>query len=376
MNHKYLWLLAGVLLIPLVAMPLAYSQSTCFPAPDGLIGWWPADGDADDVEGGNHGTPIAGTTFGTGLVGQAFLLDGVDDYVLIGPSPTLDSMTGAGAQMTVDAWIKAGSTDTSANNGLGDHIVRKGNETNDLNFSYDVELRSDGGVNRIFAFYCRNGATFCGGGSTQRFQVKSDTGIPDTDWHHVAVIFDTTTTVPSENIRIFIDGAESSHTTTTGSPQSGINVTSTTSIGIGATAAGTASFFGLIDEVELFNRALSPAEILAIYDAGSAGKCKDEDNDGFRPPDDCDETDAGINPDGLELPGNFVDENCDGDLGDCSPCNTWRNHGEYIRCTSQAVSLLVSGGALTEEEGDALVSSAARSDVGKKSFVPPPECTP
>jgi hypothetical protein len=119
---------------------------------------------------------------------------------------------------------------------------------------------------------------------------------------------------------------------------------------------------------------LTSSEIQAIFDAGSAGICKDEDGDGFRPPEDCDETDPSINPNGIELPGNFVDENCDGNLGDCSPCNEWRNHGEYIRCTSQAINVLVDGGALTEEEGDALVSSAARSDVGKKSFVPPPEC--
>lgn len=38
---------------------------------------------------------------------------------------------------------------------------------------------------------------------------------------------------------------------------------------------GSRSFFdGLIDEVEIFNRALSAAEIRAIYDAGSAGKIK------------------------------------------------------------------------------------------------------
>ena len=33
-------------------------------------------------------------------------------------------------------------------------------------------------------------------------------------------------------------------------------------------------FDGLIDEVEIFTRALSGAEIQAIFDAGSAGKCK------------------------------------------------------------------------------------------------------
>jgi hypothetical protein len=40
------------------------------------------------------------------------------------------------------------------------------------------------------------------------------------------------------------------------------------------------AFGSLIDEVEIFSRALSALEIQAIFDAGSAGKCKDADGDG------------------------------------------------------------------------------------------------
>ena len=105
----------------------------------------------------------------------------------------------------------------------------------------------------------------------------------------------------------------------------------------------------------------------------------DQDGDGFSPPEDCNEGDPDINPDAVELPGNFVDENCDGNLGDCDPCGNpatglpWKNHGQYVRCVAHAVEDLVVGGNLSEEEGDALVTSAAMSDIGKKDFVPP-EC--
>jgi len=103
---------------------------------------------------------------------------------------------------------------------------------------------------------------------------------------------------------------------------------------------------------------------------GDPGQCGDADGDGYRPPVDCNNEDPSINPDAVELPGNFVDENCDGDLGACDPCSPWRNHGEYVRCVAHDVDLLVSGGVITEEEGDSLVSSAAGSHIGQSGFVP------
>ncbi len=127
-----------------------------------------------------------------------------------------------------------------------------------------------------------------------------------------------------------------------------------------------------IDEIEIFDRALLVSEIQAIFDAGSAGKCKDEDGDGFRPPADCDEMDPDVNPDAVEINFNFVDENCDGNLGECDPCSTWRNHGEYVRCVAAGVSDC-SINNFTPEEANDLVNSAAMSNVGKTGFVPP-EC--
>ncbi|MBI3415922.1 MAG: immunoglobulin domain-containing protein, partial [Verrucomicrobia bacterium] len=55
----------------------------CVPTPTGLIAWWPGDGNANDLAGTNHGTLRNGAGFAPGIVGQAFALDGVDDFVSI-----------------------------------------------------------------------------------------------------------------------------------------------------------------------------------------------------------------------------------------------------------------------------------------------------
>src|SRR5947207_14775768 len=53
----------------------------------GLIAYWPGDGSPVDVVGGHDGVLTNGATFAPGHVGDAFALDGIDDYVEVGSSP-------------------------------------------------------------------------------------------------------------------------------------------------------------------------------------------------------------------------------------------------------------------------------------------------
>jgi len=92
----------------------------------------------------------------------------------------------------------------------------------------------------------------------------------------------------------------------------------------------------------------------------------DLDGDGFFIcENDCDDADPDLNPNAVELPGNVVDENCDGSLGSCDPYTAWRNHGQFVRCVAQEVNDLRGAGLISDVEGDGLVSSAAESDVGR-----------
>ena len=69
---------------------------------DGLIGYWKLDdGTATDSSGNNnHGTLIGGPTPTTGQIGGALNFDGVDDYINVPNSPSLDAGLGNNALKT------------------------------------------------------------------------------------------------------------------------------------------------------------------------------------------------------------------------------------------------------------------------------------
>jgi len=94
--------------------------------------------------------------------------------------------------------------------------------------------------------------------------------INDGDWHHVAF---TLQRGPGSNIAIWVDGVLENTTSVVGLG----TVSSTNDLLLGASPSGTPTSFldGAYDELQVFDRALSAAEIHAIYLAGIAGQCKD-----------------------------------------------------------------------------------------------------
>src|SRR5438874_10060806 len=70
----------------------AQDTHLCTPPPTGMVSWWPGDGNAHDIRGGKNGTRQGGVTVPVGEVGQAFSFDGVDDYVRIAKSASLQSV--------------------------------------------------------------------------------------------------------------------------------------------------------------------------------------------------------------------------------------------------------------------------------------------
>jgi hypothetical protein len=223
---------------------------SCAAIPPGLVSWWPGESSTADAADGNNGTVAGYGSFGygPGVVGQAFVFDGLHrDRVDVGNPINLQLQ-----DFTIEAWIKRSSaTDISLDDNNQDGAVAG---EGGLVFSYGrggygLGLLNDGHL--LLSKIDVDG-------------VFSTGVVADTNWHHVAVAKSGSTTV------FYIDGASAS----AGLPYT-TSYTFDTSASIGSRGdvrGGT--FYGSIDEPSVYNRALSAAEVQAIYLASSTGKCR------------------------------------------------------------------------------------------------------
>ena len=158
----------------------------CVPPPSGLVGWWPGDGNANDIIGGNNGTLVNGATFGQGEVGQAFSFNGVSSFVDLG-NPANLHITGP---ITIDAWVKP-------NPGGRGAIFSQMSSSKNLG---EVELRitgnSTGYTPGTFAWFRRTSQ-----GSAGVEVVTTGTLAVAGSWQHVAAVFD------GSNYLIYVNGA-------------------------------------------------------------------------------------------------------------------------------------------------------------------------
>ena len=217
----------------------------CTPPPANMVSWWAGDGHPNDIQDGNHGTLVGGATYGPGMVGQAFSFDGVDDRVAFTAAANL-AIGGTG--LTMDGWIYPQSNVNGAmlfgRSALSDH-------------PYLLQLIDDGSGNLVVRVFLRT--------SSGPLEMNTTFAPPVQTWTHLAMVYNGST------LKLYANGAEVFSVAKTGnldnpiSPPFGIGNRSTNPV---------TSFHGLIDEVEIFNRALNPDEVQRIYAANSSGKCK------------------------------------------------------------------------------------------------------
>ena len=205
---------------------------------DGLVAYYPFNGNANDESGNGNNGIVNGATltmdrFGT--ASSAYSFDGVDDYVSVSDSPSLDLTT---YRMTIASWFRTSNPTPNQDKGL----VEKGD-------IWALTLRSDGKVNIGMYF----GPTY----PNDYYSAISTTIVSPDTWYHVAGSYD------GSAMRIFVNGVLESSTPITGNFN-----TDDRRLCIGSNVWGsdqpTIFTNASIDEVRIYNRALSDSEIMAL----------------------------------------------------------------------------------------------------------------
>ena len=90
------------------------AQPSCIAPPTGMIGWWPGDGNANDIQGISSGTINGAVSFISGKVDNAFNFTG-NGHV----TTSLNNLPGGTGSGTIDFWIKIPTAPTSAQHVVG-----------------------------------------------------------------------------------------------------------------------------------------------------------------------------------------------------------------------------------------------------------------
>lgn len=255
----------------------------CVVPPLGLVSWWPGDLNTRDIIGGNHGTRKLTAGFTDGMVGQGFSFDGVG-YIVVPDHASLDLTD----ELTVEFWFKYNSV-PSLLQGL---VAKRGSNAGDTpptNYGASV----GGGLG--FLLYYADNVTPERGGDFPEAQFNAAQSLPAPMpaagvFHHFAGTYRQTDATHVE-LKIYIDGSLARSILIPGNLTNTLNDDPLT---MGASREYLTGgppgqlvplepFQGVIDEVSIYNRALTGegGEIGAIYNAGSAGKCLASDAETF-----------------------------------------------------------------------------------------------
>ena len=217
---------------------------TVDPLDPSLVAYWKLDDAAgltatDETTNGHDGTLVSGPTWSTDAVaGGSLSFDGSNDRVDI---PAFDV---AGSALTMSCWIKSATLSTAEG-----RFISKAFGTSPLQHYWMLSQIGQTGI-RVRIQSANNIA-----------DISSPTGLLSVDtWHFVAATYD------GSDVRLYLDGTQVAGTPLTGALLTDPSI----AVALGDQPPGGSRrlFEGLLDEVKVYNRALTPQELADEYAAG------------------------------------------------------------------------------------------------------------
>ncbi|HXA45690.1 MAG TPA: LamG-like jellyroll fold domain-containing protein, partial [Candidatus Angelobacter sp.] len=230
--------------------------TNCVPPPAGLVGWWKGEDNGNDSAGTNNATVSAGVAYASAEVGQGFSLSGQADQIIVPDAPALNFSSNQ--DFSIEAWIQPLASPANFQDVM---VIVEKRIAPDTITQLGYQLALGSGVLGLQM------ADVLAPYSWHNFSAGPD--LRDGKFHHVAVSVQRNSTSGGQ---FFIDGNLVSTFDPTVCPGD-LSNTGPFRIGNVAVPGLAANYDGIIDEVSLYNRALTATEVQSIYNAGSQGKC-------------------------------------------------------------------------------------------------------
>ncbi len=237
--------------VPFKPKPVSFKK--CVKPPSGMVAWFPFDENSGTstsnlVNDGNDGILVNNPNWVSGQMAANSLNFNANTYVKVNDQPKLNFGKG---DFSIDAWIRMKRGSRGVRKIVSKRINRRGNVRGYLFYVYQ---------NNKLGLQLADG-----------MHTNTSSGVipnlTDGRWHQVAVTVDRNS---SKGIRYYFDGRLVG--TANPTSRSG-DLSNSSSLSIGS-EFGSSNFIGGIDELELFNRVLSRGEIIHLFRAQRAGKCK------------------------------------------------------------------------------------------------------
>jgi len=215
------------------------SQVPSYVPTNGLVGWWPFNGNANDESGNGNNGRIYGATLTAdrkGNIAKAYSFDGLSNYIKMEkPGPIGNS------SRSVSIWIRTNDLTTSI-------LASWGGEYPSSSFN-------------LWSNYGCTGFSFDINGACRTYNSNFSNDL----WNHYVVVFDNSLGSQISVIKVYENGILL-NTTCSLAGSGSINTTGTFPITLGKWCALNNEYLeGCIDDFAIWNRPLTQAEITALY---------------------------------------------------------------------------------------------------------------